>query len=188
MSPEQLSGMRGNIEQAVFDRMTRGVDEQEAQGQQSFEQEMHNRGIPFSDDPNSQYQRRQEAHNRKFDDIREGARQQAVQMGGAEMQRQFGMGLQGHQQDVSDATSFQGWGTGLTMPNFQGFSAGQYAPTDPFEWWATQKGLKQQGRQIRQQGQLTQAQVNELNARAGLHGANAAAAGNASGGEEYYEL
>jgi len=177
MSPEELGEMRGNIEDQVFGRLTEGVDQAEGEELADFEQQMYNKGIPYSDDPESLYQKRLGDHNKKFKDIRLSARQTAVATGGQEMQAQFGMGMQGHQQNMNDMTAMQGQGTGFMMPQFQGYAAPGYQVTSPVDIWATNQAAKLAKKK-------TGAEVNLMGSQAGYYNHQAGAPYPGAGGGE----
>ncbi len=80
---------RQRIEDQAFARLTRGVDDKERQGKQELMQNLADRGIPYSNDPNSRYQMEMNDFNNRFDTIRGNARQDATAMGGQELQRQY---------------------------------------------------------------------------------------------------
>lgn len=148
-----LVGERERIEQEVFDRLTRDVAEQEATERQRAEQELYNRGIPFSDDPDSRYQRELGVITQRFDDVRADARRRATEIGGEEFQRSYGIGLGTHQQGLADIGALQGMGTGLMLPQFQGFQGPAYAPANPVDIWAAWQNVQQGQQALNQQQQ-----------------------------------
>lgn len=101
---------RARIEDAVFNKITRNVERDRKQEFDDMEQRMYNRGIPL-DPTNPAYKKEMDALNEKYNTIKENAMQTATEMGGAELARTFGMGLQSHQQGVSDTKDLTGLAT-----------------------------------------------------------------------------
>lgn len=154
-----LNADRARIEDEVFGRLTRDLDQQYGNAMQAKEQELYNKGIPFSPDPNSRYQQELNAINRRFDDQRADARAQAVQLGGQEFERSFGIGeqLRANQfaeqagmnnQNLSQIGALQGFGTGLMLPNFQAFQGYNYNPATPFQTYGAMQGFDLQRQQM----------------------------------------
>lgn len=136
---------RQRIEDQVYQRLTRDFSTDKERQRQATLQELSNRGIPLvPGDPT--YDRFMSDFERQWRDKEEQARGQAVQMGGQEMQRSFGMGLQEYQQGLSDITQFQGMGTGLIAPNLPGYQAPGYQLTNPTEIALAIEQLKQGNR------------------------------------------
>lgn len=107
---------RNRIEDAVYSRLTRNFDRDMAKEKQDLEQTLYNRGIPL-DPSNPQYKQHMDAFNEKWQGAKESAMGQAVEMGGSELQRSFGMGLQSHQQGLNDATTLYGMGQSAHQQN-----------------------------------------------------------------------
>lgn len=126
-SPEE----RQRIEEDVYKRLTRNVDRDQAQEFDAMEQRMHDRGIPL-DPSNPAYKREADALNEKYGAIKEGARGQAVEMGGNEMQRSYGQALGSHQQGMQDTGAFSNIGQGAYGQNLaaQGQQFGQGLATN----------------------------------------------------------
>lgn len=123
---------RARIEQEVYGRLTRNVDRDQQQEFEQMEQRMYNRGIPL-DPSNPAYKRELDAINEKYAAIKEDASAQAVQMGGQEMQRDFGMNLSSQQQKMAETAALQGMGTGYQgapQLDFQGPQLHQSNMTD----------------------------------------------------------
>lgn len=167
MTPESLAGMRSQVEDAIFAKLTQDLDKNYQEAKASKEQELWNKGIPFSGDPNSRYQQELGAIEKNYSRAQEEARNRAISEGGTEMQRQFGMGLQSQQQGMADIRSLQGMGTGLTMPQFQGFQAPGYSPAGVFDIWSQQQ-------QFGMERPLTQAEIDLKRAQTGYYGAQTA--------------
>jgi len=124
MTPESLAQMRDKITENAYAQLTRNVDRDYGMEKEQIEQDMYNRGIPL-DPTNPLYKRHMDALNEKYAGVKERARQDAIGMGGQEMERQYGMGLKSHQQNLSDAGTLQGMGTGLQLGNAPQFQAPQ---------------------------------------------------------------
>lgn len=89
-----LGADRARIEEEVFGRLSRGMDQDQARAVEGVQQSLMNRGIPYSDDPNSRYQQEMRDVNERFDMARTDARQRAAEIGGSELERTFGIGEQ----------------------------------------------------------------------------------------------
>lgn len=138
---------RQRIEQAIFDRLSRGMDTRHKNQSDQKAQDLYNRGIQFSNDPNSRYQQEMQAMQQGQQEERQSYQQQAVGLGGQEMQRNYDMssgayntnlggniarneaGMGQQQQMMSDTANLQGMGTGLMVPNFQEFQGNAVDPS-----------------------------------------------------------
>jgi hypothetical protein len=144
---------RARIEDSVFGRLTKTLDQDYQNSRESAEQTLHNKGIPFSGDPNSRYQQELASIDRRYDEAKESARNQAVSVGGQELSRQYGVDLGQHQQGLSDISTLQSQGIGLQNPNFQQYQG--YTPqySNPTQTALAVGALKQgqQGLNIQQQ-------------------------------------
>lgn len=123
-----LEADRSRIEDAVFGRLTRDLDQNYENRRQQVEQTLRNKGIPFSADPKSRYQQELGALNRQYDDARLTARQTATEMGGQEYQRNFDIGetLRSNQFAEQAGTRNQQLGevnslSGMGLPGVVGF-------------------------------------------------------------------
>lgn len=103
----QLEADRARIEEAVFGRLTRGLEDDYRRGREQAEQNLRNAGIPFSTNPDSQYQQRLGAFDKRFDDARLAARQTAIGIGGDEYQRAFGIGEQLRQNQLGEQSGIR---------------------------------------------------------------------------------
>lgn len=150
---------RQRIEDDVFSRLTRDFDQDYGNAKQNKEQQLHDRGIAFSADPNSRYQQELRGIDQRFDDAKLTARQTATEMGGNEYQRNFGIGEQQranefseqqniHNQQLGDINTLGNYGSGLLMPNFQQYQGYNYNPASPLEAYGTVKGIKQNQQQL----------------------------------------
>lgn len=167
---------RSRIENDVFGRLTQDTDQREQEERAAKEQELYNKGIPFSNDPNSRYQQELTGITKRYDQVRTDARQRASEIGGQELERQYGIDLGQHQQFMGDISSLQQQGTGLMLPSFQGYQGATIGTSNPSDLYTAleqlkqnQQGLNLQGQQIANQnsywqGSLAnQAQQNEQN-------------------------
>src|SRR5690606_21086200 len=93
---------RQRIEDEVYRSLTRNLERDRERELESARQRLHNQGIPYSDDPNSKYQRMLNDIHERYDERDSAARGQAVQMGGQELMNQYQMGLGTHRQGISD--------------------------------------------------------------------------------------
>lgn len=116
---DQSQGGRQKMADSVFNQLSRGMDTRHAQQKQDSAQSLYDRGIQFSNDPNSRYQQELKSMEQGQSDERLSYANQAYQSGLGEQQAQFGMSQGQRQQQMSDLGSFQQQGTGLMMPNFQ---------------------------------------------------------------------
>lgn len=89
-----LTALRDNVYNEQYGYLTRDLGQQEAQAGQDVQQQLADRGITYSNDPNSQYQQQMKDYTNRFDRARLDARSQATQLAGQEMQRSFGMNEQ----------------------------------------------------------------------------------------------
>jgi hypothetical protein len=159
-----LMGDRQRIENSVFQGLTRDLERNRGRDMEAAQQSLYNRGITYSNDPNSRYQQELGDLNRRYDDMNQNARLQATQFGGQELANQFGMGLQSHQQQLSDIANLQNMGSGLMMPNLPGYAAPTpYNITNPAELNLALEKLKQSGQLTSAQANLYNSQSNKLN-------------------------
>jgi hypothetical protein len=155
---------RQRIEDQVFASLTRDTDMQYGREKASLEQNLYNRGIPYSNDPNSEYQKMMGDLNRRYDDIKMNAKNQAVQMGGDEWTRTFGINeqlianqmsqQQGiRNQQIGEVGALGQLGTGLQVPNFQAYQGSQFDMANPLEAKAVMGQLNNQQQQLQIQQQ-----------------------------------
>lgn len=160
---------RQKMSDAVFAQLSRGMDTRHKAQSDQLAQDLYNRGIPFSEDPNSRYQQEMRSMQQGQEDERLNYSNQAYQAGLQEQQAQFGMSQGTRQQQMSDLSAFQQQGTGLMMPNYQ---ATQGTASDL-------KGfteLAQNQQQLNNQRKATQASIDALKRK------NAGSGGSSSGG------
>lgn len=110
---------RQRIEQDTFNRLSRGMDQRHQQQSQDLEQSLYNRGIQFSNDPNSRYQQELKSMQQSQQDERQSYQQQAVTMGGQEMSRNYDMASGTYGNQLSGMNTMAGisqgqYGTNLT--------------------------------------------------------------------------
>lgn len=130
-----LLGNRQRIEDSVYKSATRYVDEDMAKEKAAIEQQMFETGnAPGS----PQYEQAMRRFDRKYEDIKGGARNQAIAQGGQEWQRDFDIGMTGRQnafaeqfqnnnQAFGQVQGLGAMGGGITtMPNFFGFQPIDY--------------------------------------------------------------
>lgn len=133
-----LAANRARIEEQVFGRLTRGLDEEKANERQQMEQILRNRGIPLG---SKQFNDQMAQFDKRYDTRIANARAQAAEMGGAEYSRDFGINEQTianqisqaqaiKNQNLAEAQAYQGMGTGLMNPEFQGYQGTQYQAPD----------------------------------------------------------
>tara|TARA_R110000868_G_scaffold316571_2_gene577469 strand:- start:1059 stop:2000 length:942 start_codon:yes stop_codon:yes gene_type:complete len=134
---------RQKITDSVFSRLNRDTEMNRGRDIKAVEQQLYNRGIPYSADPNSQYQQMIGDTNRRYDDQTADYNSRADELAGAEMQRSFGMDFSTHQQGLADTTQLQQQGIGLQGIQPQGFAGGGYQLNDPTQTDLAFQGLEQ---------------------------------------------
>ncbi len=93
---------RQRIEDEVFNRLTRGMDTAKNSEREQLSQTLYNRGIPLGSEL---YDKQMEEFDRKYDLAKQDARGQAVQMGGDEYARSFGIGEQTRANELSEQSN-----------------------------------------------------------------------------------
>lgn len=137
-----LNSDRARIENEVFARLTRDMDQEYRNAKQAKEAELANRGIAFNSDPNSRYQQELNGIDKRYDTVRADARQRAAEMGGQELERSFGINeqlianqlsqQQGiRNQNLGEVGTLSNMGAGLLLPNFQPYQGANYDPANP---------------------------------------------------------
>lgn len=143
-----LAANRARIEEQVFGRLTRGLEEEKANERQQMEQTLRNRGIPLG---SKQFMDQMAAFDKRYDTRIADARAQAAEMGGAEYSRDFGINEQTianqisqaqaiKNQNLAEAQAYQGMGTGLMNPEFQEYQGTQYQAPDVLGAIGAQQG------------------------------------------------
>lgn len=90
------------VQDAVYGRNTQYLDPQFQQGQHDLENKLANQGIPMGSEA---YDREMANFGRQKQQAYGDARDAAIQAGGAEQSRAFGLSQAAHQQGVSDITT-----------------------------------------------------------------------------------
>ena len=134
---------RARIEEAIYSKFTRGIDDKERQDRAEFDQKLRNEGIQFSDDPKSAYQKRlRSLVTDRYDTARENARQTAIQQGGEEYKTDFGIqeqrianeysqGMGTHKGQLGDIETLSKLGPGVHDQSYQGYIPAGF---DPVAW------------------------------------------------------
>ena len=162
--PQDLSAERDRIEGSIYGRLTRDVDSDYAREKEQLEQTLHNRGIPL-DPQDPAYQRWMGDLDRKYRDIKENARSQAVEMGGNELTRSFGIERGAQQQQFADIAGVSQLGYGYMAPQLPGYQAPTYQLSNPSALQAQNQQLAlerftAQQNAAAQRGQLAVSQQN----------------------------
>lgn len=150
---------RARIENEVFGRLTRGMDEEKNRERSQLEQSLFNRGIPVG---SQLFNQQMSEFDKRYDTRAADARAQAAELGGAEWGRSFGINEQLIANQLNQAQSVQNqnlqnvgalsqFGSGLQLPQFQGYQGTTYSQPGAVETWATIQGVKQNQQQINQQ-------------------------------------
>lgn len=144
---------RARIEDEVFARYTKDLDQNYDRDRQRLEAELRSRGVPLT--PESvQYQRSMEELDKRYDNQRADARQRAVEVGGNEFSRSFGIGeqLRGNElneqsqirtQQVGEIGAFAGIGPGMKEDSFNPYDPYKLDLPDPTEIQAVKQDIKQ---------------------------------------------
>lgn len=132
---------RARIEEAVFGRLTKNLDRDMGRELQTKEQELYNKGIPYSDDPESRYQKEIRGIQDRYDSAKADAMGQAVEMGGGELSRNYNIesgtfginqntAAQNYAQELttsnkalSDVGTLSGFGQGAILQSGPGYNA-----------------------------------------------------------------
>lgn len=160
---------RARIEDEVFNRYTKDLDQNFDRDKQKLEAELLSRGVPLT--PESvQYQRSMEELNKRYDNQRIEARQRAVEKGGEEFSRSFGIGeqLRGNElneqsgirsQQIGEVGAFAGMGPGIRQDQFNAYDPYKLDLPDPTAIQVAKTGLRQgsRGLDINQQNADTSA-------------------------------
>ncbi len=131
---------RARIEKAAYDRLTRNFARDEAAGMQQTEQSLANRGIPANpSDP--QYSKFVNAERERWANARSDAMNNAVQLGGQELQRDYSINEGVRANQMGEISGMASFGQGAQIPQFQNQVSNM---GNPNEIAATNKALKQQ--------------------------------------------
>lgn len=101
---------RKRIEDQAYARLTRNVDEMQGRDVEQVKQDLMNRGIPYSNDPKSRYQQELGDTLRRYDTIRENARQDATAQGAQDLMNQFNIAQGGYSTKVAGASALSNLG------------------------------------------------------------------------------
>lgn len=154
-----LNADRARIEEEVFNRLTKTTEQDRGKDLEAAKQSLYNRGIAYSEDPNSRFQQELGDINRRYDDIKSNARASATQLGGSELERSFGINEQlianqlsqqqgVRNQQIGELSGFANFGQGLRVPNMgpvQGYNYNLPSPTDIY---FGQQQLRNQNREL----------------------------------------
>ena len=144
---------RARIEDEVFARYTKDLDQNYDRDKQRLEAELQSRGVPLTPE-STQYQRQMEELNKRYDNQRADARQRAVEVGGQEFSRSFGIGeqLRGNElneqsqirnQQIGEIGAFAGMGPGLKEDTFNPYNPYKLELLDPTDIQSAKADIKQ---------------------------------------------
>lgn len=120
MSQGDLNADRSRIEDELYGRYTKPIEQEYQRDKAAFEQRLASSGNP----PGSpRYTQQMAEFEKRYDDRRSSARGQAVEAGGGELSRSFGMGETLRADQLGELGTFAGFGAGLRAPNLPGFQA-----------------------------------------------------------------
>lgn len=134
-----LEGDRARIEEAVYGRLTRNTDRDFGREKEGLKQELFNRGIPLEE---IESRPEMQALNERYDTIKADATDRAVETGGNEYSRNFGINEQMRANDYSqqagsrsqnfgEISQLSQYGTGAQLPNLPQFQGADYQGTQP---------------------------------------------------------
>lgn len=160
---------RQRIEDSVYNRFDRRMNDRFLQEKEQLQQQLANRGIPLGSE---RYNEEMDNFNRRKNDAYLDAKSQAVQMGGNEQSNMFNMNLSGRQQGINErnslyynplqtAQSLQGMQQGVINPQFQQMYQTNISPTDV-------QGTAQGFYNTNTNAAMQQAQIDASRANAGL--------------------
>lgn len=118
----------GNTQSAIdaaFGQLTQNTDKEYARNKAELTQTLANKGIAYSNDPNSQYQQQMGDLDTRYDQIRADAKQKAVLTGYQEYQN-----LYGNQEKGNLDTSQIGYQGAQTASTYSGIDTSQRAQTE----------------------------------------------------------
>ena len=176
---------RQRIEDQVYSRLTRDIDQQQGQDVEALKQELQNRGIPIGSEL---YNKQMSEISKGYDRRRQEAMQDAVVMGGQEMTRLFNqardtrnqMLYEPHKmaqiqadirnQQIYEPQALAGMGGPIQNPAFFGLTQQSYAIPDVAGTRGTYAGIKQGQKGL----DLQQQEINAILARMGGGGGGGA--------------
>lgn len=121
---------RQRIEDEVFNRLTRGVDESKNREREQLSQTLNNRGIPIGSDL---YNQQLQEFDKRYNTATLDARAQATAMGGDEWARSFGIGEQTRSNELAEQGTIHNQNIG-DVERFSSF---------PVSVWGAVQGVKQ---------------------------------------------
>ena len=138
-STGSLEGDRARIEDAVFNRLTKTTDRDFGREKEQLKQELYNRGIPLDE---IESRPEMQALNERYDGIKENARNNAIEIGGNEYSRDFGINEQmrandysqqfgARQQNFNEAERLGSYGQGAQLPNLPQFQGADFDVSNP---------------------------------------------------------
>lgn len=151
-----LNAARSQIEQSTYDRLTRDLEERQTRELDQLQQGLANQGVPQGSDL---YRKAMDDFAKRYDRQRLEARQEAVQLGGQELERAFGIGERRRSGELSESQAIRGqqygeaerlanFGTGARSPQFQQWQGAQFNPANPMEIYAAFEQFKNQAGQL----------------------------------------
>jgi hypothetical protein len=159
---------RSRIEDEVYGRLTRGMEEDRGRQLQEVEQRLHGRGIPMG---SQQWDQEMQRFDRQFQERELDARATATQMGGQEYERNFGIQEQTLGNQMNEAGYMSQFGSGLQLPNFQGYQGVQMQAPSALGAAVGMGGLDIQREQLEMQRQQFEQQMAKANRGGGGGGA-----------------
>lgn len=154
---------RRRQEQDLQNYLSRDFATNKAQEKNDIETALYSRGIPL--DPMSDaYQRAMKSFDDKWARQEADVRAQALQFGGSELDRSFGMNEQRRanqfseqqgtrQQQLGEVGAWSQFGQGAQLPQFQGFQGANYQIGSPVEINAALTAAQQNAQQLKMQKQ-----------------------------------
>lgn len=158
---DDLISERQRIEDEIYGKLSKNLERDRGRELESAEQTLFNKGIPFSADPESRYQKELSVIQDRYDSRDESARSQATMQGGDEFLKQFGAQEQLIANQLAEQTGIhntnwnnvfnnQGMGSGFIMPNLPGYAGpGGYNPYSPMDIWGAVQGNNQGWEQLK---------------------------------------
>lgn len=145
-SQGDFEGERSRIENTIFSRLNQDTEKNRGLDLEARKQDLFNRGIAYSNDPNSRYQQELGDVNKRYDTLSENARKDATLQGFNEYQGTTGINEQTianqlsqqqgiRNQQIGELGNFANFGQGLRVPNMGPVQGVQYnlpSPTDVY--------------------------------------------------------
>lgn len=150
--PGGAAAPQSNFENAVFSRLTSGLQDQKSREQEQLDQTLTNRGIPVG---STAYSNAMRDFNKRYDDIEQGARETSVVQGA-----NIGLGATGALSQVGQS--------GYYNPNFQQFQSVDYQQPNVQDVFNTFQGTQLGEKQIAADKEIAKIQADASKANAGL--------------------